>query len=255
MYPLIVTSYFFSSLAKSVFPPKYPLKTVSCPPCSVSAGSSVSPLGWNNLQDPSVSASSLANLPLIWSPFYAQTLSMSLPQPGWILAALRVMSRPCMTPDTLHELLRHLTPSGSIIPQALLFFLIDKVYGALMTCWVLCWELHIHCVMDSKNMPIRRSAWALTTTWHGFPLWLWLLPTIHVFWKAIHLHRLCTESWLFHFEAGLSCACYLTLQCLIFLNNTMVVRYIAELLPINVKVMSWYLKGRVVERVHPRFRQ
>ena len=47
-------------------------------------------------------------------------------------------------------------------------------------------------------------------------------PTIHVFWKRIHLHKLCIgltgfEAWLFHLEAGLPCAYYVAFQCLSFL--------------------------------------
>lgn len=77
------------------------------------------------------------------------------------------MSRPCMTHETLQGLLKDLAPSASTFPEAFLFLLIAKTYWALTACWVLCWELYIHRITDSKNKPICRSA-CTWPPWRGF---------------------------------------------------------------------------------------
>lgn len=103
-----------------------------------------------HLQDPA-STLFLANLPSLWSPFYAQTLSRLLPHQEWIRATFRVMFRHCQTHETHCKLLMYLALSPSTFPQALLLHIIAKIYWARITCWVLCWELYTH---DSPIPPI-----------------------------------------------------------------------------------------------------
>ena len=155
----------------------------------------------------------------MWSPFCAQTLSMSLPPPQWILATFWVMSRPCTRPFWVAEV------SGSVslqLPTSTSptqhhwnvlspYCVLDPALGDIHMWFHWLQEppdLYFCLFSDFYLEPLLSS--------YEFP------PTIHVFWNTIRLHRLCIgltgfEAWLFHLEAGLPCAYYVAFQCLSFL--------------------------------------
>lgn len=172
----------------------------------------------HSLCDPA-SAVSFANLLSIWSPFYAQILSHFLTRNESLLLSgssqdLAWLMRPSTSCWSVWLYLRSLSHKHSSPTSPLKFI-------EHLLCVGSCAGSSTYII---SSVPPIGLPWALTTTWNHFPsLQLWVPPTVHGFRKAIHLHRFCIgligfeSSLLFHLEAGLLWAYYLTFQCLRFL--------------------------------------